>query len=161
MFPHHHQVPLYFAKHIYADFVLDMHLDYTSTPLTFYGAGGGRSHACPGARRYHGAQREPDPLVGLPTRTMLRKYDVADSSQLVTEERSALEEVTHMEMHGTMMVVHAERCRAPTPPVEPELQWVANDVCNIFYHNMMMQYVIMARDAYFGLHHRCRPRLMG
>ena len=31
MFPHHDQVPLYFIKHIYAEFVLDMHPDYTST----------------------------------------------------------------------------------------------------------------------------------
>ena len=51
MFPHHHQVPLYFAKHIYAEFVLHMHPDYTSTPSNFYGAGGGRSAMRPGARR--------------------------------------------------------------------------------------------------------------
>ena len=51
MFPHHDQVPLYFEKHIYAEFVLDMHPDYTSTPLSFYGAGGGRIHVCPGDRR--------------------------------------------------------------------------------------------------------------
>ena len=51
MFPHDDQVPLYFAKHIYAEFVLDMHPDYTSTPSSFYGAGGGCTHARPGARR--------------------------------------------------------------------------------------------------------------
>ena len=51
MFPHHDQVPLYFEKHIYAEFVLDMHPYYTSTPSSFYGAGGGCSHAHPGARR--------------------------------------------------------------------------------------------------------------
>ena len=27
MFPHHHQVPLYFSKHIYANFFLEMHMD--------------------------------------------------------------------------------------------------------------------------------------
>lgn len=31
MFPHHDQVPLYFEKHIYVDFVLDMHPNYTIT----------------------------------------------------------------------------------------------------------------------------------
>ena len=72
MFPHHDQVPLYFAKHIYVEFVLDMHLDYTSTASSFYGASGGRSHPCPGARRDLAAQPEPEPLVCLPTRTMLR-----------------------------------------------------------------------------------------
>ena len=51
MFPHHEQVPLYFEKHIYEDFFLDMHPDYTTTPSSFYGAGGGRSHACPKDRR--------------------------------------------------------------------------------------------------------------
>ena len=91
MFPHHDHVPLYFAKHIYVDFVLDMHLDYTSTPSSFYGASGGRSHARPGARRDPAAQPEPNPLVGLPARTMLRVNDVATSSQLATAERGALQ----------------------------------------------------------------------
>ena len=80
MFPHHVQVPLYFAKHIYVDFVLDMHPDCTSTPSSFYGADGGRSHAHPGARRDPAAQPEPKPLVGRPARTMLRFDDVAASS---------------------------------------------------------------------------------
>ena len=92
---------------------------------------------------------------------MLRIDDVAKASRLATEELSALAEETHMAMHGTMMVVHAERCRAPTPPTEPELQWVANDVLNIIDHDTVIQYAIMARDAYFRLHHRCRPRPMG
>ena len=66
-----------------------------------------------------------------------------------------------MTMHGTMMAVQEERRRAPTIPTEPELQWVANDVLNILDHDKVLHYVIMARDAYFGLHHRCRPRMMG
>ena len=82
MFPHHDQIPLYFVKHIYAEFVLDMHPYYTSTPLSFYGAGGGHSHVRLGARRDHGAQREPEPLVGLPTMAMIRTGDVYGSSQL-------------------------------------------------------------------------------
>ena len=78
MFPHHHQVPLYFAKHIYAEFVLDMHPDYTSTPSNFYGVGGGRSATRPGARRDPAAQQEPERLVGIPSRTLLRTEDVDD-----------------------------------------------------------------------------------
>ena len=77
MFPRHDQVPLYFAKHIYAYFVLDMHSDYTSTPSSFYVASGGRSNVHPGARRDRGAQPELEPLVGRPARTMLRTDDVA------------------------------------------------------------------------------------
>ena len=60
-------------------------------------------------------------MVGLPARTMLRTYDVVESSQLETEEHSALAEVTCMTMCGTMMAVQAERHRAPTAPTEPEL----------------------------------------
>ena len=67
MFPHHHQVPLYFAKHIYADFVLDMHPDYTSTPSKFYGVGGGHSATRPGARRDPAAQVLTHLLEVLPT----------------------------------------------------------------------------------------------
>ena len=59
MFPHHDQVPLYFAKHIYVEFVLGKYPNYTNTPSGFYGAGGGCSHTCSGARR--DPQAHPDP----------------------------------------------------------------------------------------------------
>ena len=65
----------------------------------------------PGARRDPIAQPNRQPLVVFPCRTMLRIDDVVESSQLAIEERSALEEVTHMEMHGTMMVVQEESNR--------------------------------------------------
>ena len=78
MFLHHDQVPLYFAKHIYAEFVLDMHPDYTNTPSNFYGVGGGRSVTHPGARRDPAAQQELERLVGIPSRTLLRIEDVGD-----------------------------------------------------------------------------------
>ena len=70
-------------------------------------------------------------------------------------------EETQMTMHGTMMVVQAEKRIAPTAPADPELQWVADDVLNILDHDTVLQYVIMARDAYYRLHHRCRDRPMG
>ena len=60
-----------------------------------------------------------------------------------------------------MMVVQAERRREPNALAEPELQWVTDDVLNILDHDTVPQYAIMAHDAYFGLHHRCRPQLMG
>ena len=56
-----------------------MHPDYTSTPSRFYGVGGGCSHARPGARRDPRAQLEIEPLVGRPSRAMLRTDDVAGS----------------------------------------------------------------------------------
>ena len=80
IFPHDDQVPLYFAKHIYTEFVLDMHLDYTSTPSSFYGVGGGHNHAYHGAKRDPEAQLEENPLVGHPNRTLLRRHDVVESS---------------------------------------------------------------------------------
>ena len=43
-----------------------------------------------------------------------------------------------MQMHGTMMAVQEERCRAPTAPVEPELQWVGGDVLNILDHDTIL-----------------------
>ena len=98
-----------------------MNPDYTSTPSSFYGAGGGHSHVCPGARRDPRAQPKLESLVCHPSRTMLRTNDVVEASQLATEERSALAEATWMTIHGTMMVVQVERRRAPTGPTEPEL----------------------------------------
>ena len=44
---------------------------------------------------------------------MLRTDDVAESSQLAIKERSALAKATRMTMHGTMMVVQAERLENP------------------------------------------------
>ena len=82
-----------------------MHPYYTSTPLSFYDAGGGCSHAHPRDRRYPINHLEPYPLVGHLSRTMLRIDDVGESSQLATKEHSALGEATHMTMHGTMMAV--------------------------------------------------------
>jgi hypothetical protein len=35
MFPHHDEVALYFSTHIYTEFVLHMHPDYTITPSFF------------------------------------------------------------------------------------------------------------------------------
>ena len=92
---------------------------------------------------------------------MLRVDDVAASSQLATEERGTLAEATLMTMHFGMMVVQSERRRAPTAPAELELHWVDNDVLNLLDHDSMLQYAIMAHDAYFRLHQRCRPRPMG
>ena len=138
-----------------------MHPYYNSTPSSFYGAGGGRNHACPRARRDPGAQAEPETLVGRPSRTVLRKNDVVESSQLAIEEQSALAKETRMTMHGTMMAMQEERCIAPTAPAYPELQWVSNDFINIIDHNTVLQYSMMACDAYFRLHHRCRPQSMG
>ena len=38
-FPHHDQVPLYFSRQIYVEFILHMRPYYTSMPLEFYGSG--------------------------------------------------------------------------------------------------------------------------
>ena len=161
MFPHHHQVPLYFAKHIHAKFVLHMHPDYTSTPSNFYGASGGRSAMRPGARRDPAAQLEPQRLVGIPSRTLLRTEDVDDQSQVATEERSSLAQATRMAIHGTLMAVQAERVKTPTTPTDPELKWVDDDVICLLDPQTLAEYAITARDAYFLLQQRCRPRPTG
>ena len=115
----------------------------------------------PWARRYPGAQPNPQHLVVFLSRTMLRIDDVAKSSQLATKERGALVDATRMALHGTMMAVQEERHKEPTAPMEPKLQWVVNNFLNIIDHNTMLEYAIMARHEYFGLHHRCKSRLMG
>ena len=66
-----------------------------------------------------------------------------------------------MAMHGTMLAVRAERDRAPSAPVEPELRWVDDDALRPLYHDTLWTYVVTARDAYYGLHGRCRPRPTG
>jgi hypothetical protein len=37
--PWNDEVPHYFARQFYADFFMDMHLDYTSLPSDYYGTG--------------------------------------------------------------------------------------------------------------------------
>ena len=77
MFPHHDQVPLYFAKHLYAEFFLGMRPDYTSTPSTFFGAGRERSYQRPGARRDPGYAPPPPRLVPILERMVIRAEDTA------------------------------------------------------------------------------------
>ena len=56
IFPHHHKVPVYFSRHLYAEFVLGMSPDYTSTSSSFYGVGWGCNAKRLGARRDPAAQ---------------------------------------------------------------------------------------------------------
>ena len=138
-----------------------MHPDYTSTPSNFYGVGGGCSATCPGARRDPATQQEPERLVGIPSRSLLRTEDVGNQSQLATEERSSLAQATYMAIHGTLMVVQAERVRPATAPTNPELKWVDDDVIRLLDPQTLAEYAITARDAYFRLHKRCKPRPTG
>ena len=111
----------YTLKNIYAESVLGMHPNYTNTPSSFYGASGGCSHTCSGPRRDPQAHPDPYPLVGLPIRIVIRIDDVAESSQLVIEERTALAEAAQKTLHGTMMVLKKERQRTLTSPTNPQL----------------------------------------
>ena len=115
----------------------------------------------PGARRDPAAQQEPQRLVGIPSRTLLRIEDVVDQSQLATEEWSSLAQATQMAIHGTFMVVQAERARAPTTPIDPELRWVDDDVIHLLDRHTLAEYAITAHDAYFRLHQRGRHRSTG
>ena len=161
VFPHHHQVPVYFARHLYAEFVLGMRPDYTETGSSFYGAGGGRSAERPGARRDPAIQPAPVPLVGRPRPTVMRSEDVAGSSQLATEERDAVAQATRMAIHGGILASQTERRRAPSAPVEPELRWLDDDALRQLGPDDIVRYAITARDAYYRLHQRCRPRPTG
>jgi len=100
-------------------------------------------------------------LVGIPSRTLLRTEDVVDQSQLATEERSSLAQATRMAIHGALMVVQAERARPPTAPTDPELRWLDDDVIRLLNPQTLAEYAITARDAYFRLQQRCRPRPTG
>lgn len=66
-----------------------------------------------------------------------------------------------MAIHGALMAVQAERGRAPTAPIDPELRWVDDDVIRLLDPHTLVEYSITAHDAYFRLHQRCRPRLTG
>ena len=66
-----------------------------------------------------------------------------------------------MAIHGALMAVQAERARAPTAPTDPELRWVEDDVICLLDPHTLAEYAIIARDAYFRLHQRCRPRPTG
>ena len=66
-----------------------------------------------------------------------------------------------MTIHGALMAVQVERARAPTTPTDPELRWVDDDVIHLLDPHTLAEYAITARDAYFRLHQRCRPRPTG
>ena len=79
----------------------------------------------------------------------------------MTEEQSSLAHATSMAIHGALMAVQAERGRAPTAPTDPELRWVDDDFIHLLDPHTLAEYAITARDAYFRLHQRCRPRSTG
>ena len=55
----------------------------------------------------------------------------------------------------------AERDRAPSAPVEPELRWVDDDALRALDHETLWTYVVTACDAYHRLYGTCRPRPTG
>ena len=77
-------------------------------------------------------------MVGLPIRIVIRIDDVAESSQLVLEERTALAEAAQKTLHGTMMVVQKERQRTLTSPTNPQLQWVDDEIICILDHDTVL-----------------------
>lgn len=156
MFLHHDQVPLYFAKHIYAEFVLDMHLDYTSTKSEFFGAGRGGSYQRPGARRDLAFMPAPLRLVPILDMTVIRLVDVAQSSQMATEARHDIAESLFTAMGSAVVVVHGKASRPPPPPApaQPEIEWVDDDLLRILDSKAIQGYAQLARDAYFRLYRR-------
>ena len=63
-----------------------------------------------------------------------------------------------MAIHGALMVVQEERARPPTAPTYPELRWLDDDVIYLLDPQTLVKYAIIARDAYFRLQQRCKPR---
>lgn len=132
MFPHHDQVPLYFAKHLYAEFVLGMRLDYTNTPSTFFGAGRGRSYQRPGARRDPGYAPPPPRLVSILERMVIRAEDMTQPSQLGSETRHVIAGSLRTAMTGAIVATQAERSRPHGAPPEPNIRCLDDDTIDYF-----------------------------
>ena len=92
---------------------------------------------------------------------MLRSEDVVGPSQLATEEHDAVAQAARIAIHGTMMAAQTERHRAHSVPVEPDLRWMDDDALRRRGPDDIVAYAIMARDSYYRLHERCRPRPTG
>lgn len=67
-FPWNDEVPIYFARLFYAEFVLGMHPDYTSLPSWYYGVGKDLTYNWKGAYRDASLSRPPPPFISLQTR---------------------------------------------------------------------------------------------
>ena len=80
MFPHHDQVPLYFSKQIYVEFVLHMRLDYTNTTLTLYESYRGHNYDHYGAHRDPTHVPPPLILVPLPSWSIVLSTELKDPS---------------------------------------------------------------------------------
>ena len=80
MFPHHDQVPIYFSKQIYVEFVLDMRLDYTNMPLLFYGYGRGHNFDHPMTHKDPTHGPPPSRLVPFPSQRVVLSIELEDPS---------------------------------------------------------------------------------
>ena len=154
MFPHHEQVPLYFAKHIYVEFVLGMRPDYTSTPSAFFGAGRGRSYQRPRAQRDPGYVPPPPRLVSIPERMVIRAEDTAQPSQLGSETSHVLAGSLRTTMTGAIVAAQAESSRPHGAPLEPAIWCLDDDTIDYFDVEGVRKYAKSARDAYFRLYDR-------
>lgn len=105
MFPYHDQVPLYFSKHIYVEFLLGMHHDYMSTPSTFYGSSMGHSYDHIGAYRDPFFVPPPMRLVPILSQSIVFSKDIVDPSHLKIEVRDVIENTMHNALRNYSFVV--------------------------------------------------------
>jgi len=154
MFPHHDQVPLYFARQLYAEFILGMHPDYTDTPSRFYGAGRGCSYDRPGARRDPTIVPPPPWLLPHPDRTIVRSEDVVESSQLGTEVRTRVADTVRTVLTSAACVATGERSRPSPPPPQPDIPFLSHEILLLSDPDSVREYAESARDAYYRMYHR-------
>jgi hypothetical protein len=106
------EVPHYFARHFFADFFLQMKLDYTSLPSKYYVTGKGHTYNHKGEYRSGALSRPPKPLVPRPKGTFTSLSEFQSTSEVVKEARTTIRENLESMFYGVDVGMKRQRAEA-------------------------------------------------
>lgn len=118
-FPHHEHVPIYFAKHIYAEFVIHMRSDYTKTGSKFCGPSLGCSYELFRACRDPTPATPPPILFPWPSWSVVLPMEVEKSSQLSTDTRHNNGDNMRRKLAIPRVTLRGDMTRPPLFPHDP------------------------------------------
>lgn len=155
LFPHHDQVPIYFPRQLYVEFVLDMRPKYTSTPSTFYGSDTGRSYDHLRSHRDPTHLPPPPRLFPLPCWRVVFPTKLEGSSQTRIKVKKLIANVMMVALDNAHVGIEGERWRSPPTPPTLTIPFVEESVLELISHQDLLRYVVSTLDAYYDLYQTC------
>lgn len=146
-FPHHDQVSIYFSKHLYANFVLHMRLDYTDTISRYYGPSFGRTYERNGAYRDPGHVPPPLRLLPLLSWSLVLPTKLKELLQLSGETRETIADNMRISLASTCVALDGDIRRPPPFPDESPVPLYDDAFLTSLPFDQLLTYTCMYRDV--------------